>query len=187
VRVRGVEADFSIRPSDRFNLYVNGAYTDHEYVDFKNAPCPPELSGGGSGAVIGAPGAPGTNSPTVCDISGQWLPGISKVAFSYGGEYNVPVQIFGADGKAYLGVDANSRSKFSSNASRSIYTDIDGYTLANARIGFRTDSFNIFGWVRNVFDKDYYEVLATTPGNTGLIAGNVGDPRTYGITLGASF
>jgi iron complex outermembrane receptor protein len=187
VRVRGVEADFSIRPSDRLNLYVNGAYTDHEYVDFKNAPCPPELSGGGSGAVIGAPGAPGTNSPTVCDISGQWLPGISKVAFSYGGEYNVPVQIFGADGKAYLGVDANSRSKFSSNASRSIYTDIDGYTLANARIGFRTDSFNIFGWVRNVFDKDYYEILATTPGNTGLIAGNVGDPRTYGITLGASF
>ncbi|MET0372903.1 MAG: TonB-dependent receptor, partial [Rhizorhabdus sp.] len=52
VRVRGVEADFSVRPSDRFNLYTNGAFTDHKYVDFKNAPCPPELSGGGSGATI---------------------------------------------------------------------------------------------------------------------------------------
>ncbi|PJI87117.1 TonB-dependent receptor [Sphingomonas koreensis] len=188
VRVRGVEADFSIRPSDRFNLYVNGAYTDHEYVDFKNAPCPPELSGGGSGAVIGAPGAPGTNSPTVCDISGQWLPGISNWAFSYGAEYNLPAKLFGKDGEVYLGADASSRSRFSSNASRSIYTDIDGYTLANFRLGFRTDEgLNVFGWVRNAFDKKYLEVLATTPGNTGLISGNVGDPRTYGVTVGLSF
>lgn len=188
VRVRGVEADFSIRPSDRFNLYVNGAYTDHEYVDFKNAPCPPELSGGGSGAVIGAPGAPGTNSPTVCDISGQWLPGISNWAFSYGAEYNLPARVFGKDGEVYLGADASSRSRFSSNASRSIYTDIDGYTLANFRLGFRTDEgLNVFGWVRNAFDKKYLEVLATTPGNTGLISGNVGDPRTYGVTVGLSF
>ncbi len=175
VRVRGVEADFSVRPSDRVNLYTNGAFTDHKYVDFKNAPCPPELSGG-------------TNSPVVCDISGQWLPGISKFAFSYGGEYNLPGTVFGTTGEAYIGVDANSRTKFSSNASRSIYTDVNGYTLVNARLGFRTDSgVNVFGWVRNLFDAKYYEVLATTPGNTGLIAGNVGDPRTYGVTVGFGF
>ena len=188
VRVRGVEADFSIRPSARVNFYVNGAWTDPKYVDFKNAPCPPELSGGGTGATIGAPGAPGTNSPLVCDISGQLLPGISRWAFSYGGEYNAPATLFGEAGEAYLGIDANSRTTFSSNASRSIYTDINGYTLTNARLGFRTDDgFNLFGWVRNVFDTKYFEVLATTPGNTGLIAGNVGDPRTYGVTVGKSF
>ncbi|WP_034158349.1 TonB-dependent receptor [Sphingomonas sp. ERG5] len=187
VRVRGVEADFSVRPSDRFNVYVNGAYTDPKYVDFKNAPCPPELSGGGSGAVIGAPGAPGTNSPLVCNISGQLLPGISKWAFSYGGEYNVPARLFGLDGQAYVAADANSRTTFSSNASRSIYTDINGYTLTNFRAGYRTDSFNVFGWVRNAFDAKYFELLATTPGNTGLIAGNPGDPRTYGLTISASF
>jgi iron complex outermembrane receptor protein len=188
VRVRGVEADFSVRPTERLNLYANGAYTDATYVDFTNAPCPPELSGGGSGAVIGAPGAPGTNSPTVCDISGQWLPGISEWAFSYGGEYNVPATIFGQAGEVYAGIDASTRTKFSSNASRSIYTDIDGYTLANVRLGFRDDDgFNIFGWVRNAFDVKYFDVLATTPGNTGLISGNVGDPRTYGITIGKSF
>ncbi|WP_082516122.1 TonB-dependent receptor domain-containing protein [Sphingomonas sp. Leaf412] len=192
VRVRGVEADFSIRPSDRVTLYANGAFNDARYLDFPNAPCPPELSGGGTPTAanpsIGAPGQPGTNSPIVCDISGQWLPGISKFAFSYGGEYNLPATVLGNPGEAYVGVDANSRTKFSSNASRSIYTDIDGYTLANVRAGFRTDSgVNVFGWVRNAFDTRYYEVLATTPGNTGLIAGNVGDPRTYGVTLGASF
>ncbi|PKP90710.1 MAG: TonB-dependent receptor [Alphaproteobacteria bacterium HGW-Alphaproteobacteria-16] len=188
VRVRGVEADFSIRPSERVSLYANAAYTDHEYVEFTNAHCPPELSGGGSGAVIGAPGTPGTNSPVACDISGQWLPGISNWAFSFGGEVNQPVNLFGQAGEVYLGADGSSRSKFSSNASRSIYTDIDGYTLANFRLGFRTDAgLNIFGWVRNAFDREYYDVLATTPGNTGLIAGNVGDPRTYGVTIGLSF
>ena len=145
-------------------------------------------SGGGSGTVIGAPGAPGTNSPVVCDISGQWLPGISKWAFSYGAEYNVPTRVLGQSGEVYAGVDASSRTRFSSNASRSIYTDIAGYTLANVRLGFRSDNgLNAFAWVRNAFDTEYYEVLATTPGNTGLIAGNVGDPRTYGFTLGKSF
>ncbi|MEG3122471.1 TonB-dependent receptor [Sphingomonas sp. GB1N7] len=190
VRVRGIEADFSVRPSQRFNLYVNGAYTDPKYVDFANAPCPPELSGGTSapaGSAGGTPGVPGQLSPLVCNISGQLLPGISKFAFSYGGEYNVPAKLFGLDGQAYLAADANSRSTFSSNASRSIYTDIKGYTLANFRAGYRTDTFNIFGWVRNAFDREYFELLATTPGNTGLVSGNVGDPRTYGLTLSASF
>jgi iron complex outermembrane receptor protein len=190
VRVRGVEADLSVRPSERFNFYVNGAYTDHEYVEFNNAPCPPERSGGGAapaGSEGGTPGVPGQLSPLVCDISGQWLPGISNWAFSYGAEANQPLSVFGKDGELYVGVDASSRSKFSSNASRSIYTDIDGYTLANVRVGFRTDGFNLFTWMRNAFDEEYFEVLATTPGNTGLISGNVGDPRTYGVTLGLSF
>ena len=192
VRVRGIEADFSVRPSERLTLYTNGAFSDARYLDFTNAPCPPELSGGGTptaaNPTIGAPGQAGSNSPIVCDISGQWLPGISKFAFSYGGEYNLPTTVLGQKGEAYIGLDASSRTKFSSNASRSIYTDIGGYTLTNARFGFRTDAgFNACGWVRNVFVTQYYEVLATTPGNTGLIAGNVGDPRTYGVTLSKSF
>ncbi|WP_302053748.1 TonB-dependent receptor [Sphingomonas tagetis] len=187
VRVRGIEADFSVRPSERISLYVNGAYTDHEYVRFTNAPCPPERSGG-STVGNGLPGVPGQPSPAVCDISGQWLPGISKWAFSFGGEVNQPVNIFGKDGEIYFGADGSYRSKFSSNASRSIYTDIEGYGLANYRLGYRTDDgLNVFAWVRNATDSEYFDVLATTPGNTGLISGNVGDPRTYGVTVGLSF
>jgi iron complex outermembrane receptor protein len=41
VRTKGVEVDFSIRPSQRFTAYVNGAYTDARYVKFVDAPCPP--------------------------------------------------------------------------------------------------------------------------------------------------
>ncbi len=39
-----------------------------------------------------APGTPGGFSPAACDISGQWLPGVSKVALSYGFEYDLPAE-----------------------------------------------------------------------------------------------
>ena len=187
VRTRGIEADFSVRPSDRFNGYVNGAFTDHEFVKFTNAPCPPELAGGGTGTPPGPAATPGANSPANCDVSGSWLPGVSKWAFSWGGEYNIPADILGRDGQAYVGYDASYRSKFSSNASRSIYTDVEGYSIHNFRAGFRTDKFDIFGWVRNAFDENYFESLAVTPGNTGLISAQLADPRTWGGTIKFEF
>ena len=191
VRVQGVEADFSVRPTKRLDLYVSGAFTDHQYVKFVDAPCPPELSGGTPATAANPPSAPGTPggfSPPNCDISGQWLPGISRWAFSWGGEYNLPATLFGQTGEAYAGIDGSYRSRFSSNASRSAYTDVEGYALANLRFGFRTDhGWNGFAWVRNAFDKKYYDLLATQSGSTGLIVGQPGDPRTYGVTLQARF
>lgn len=187
VRTQGLEADFSVRPSDRFNVYINGTYVDAKYRSFTDAPCPPELSGGGSGTPISAPGVPG-NSPANCDISGKRLPGVSKWSFSYGGEVNTQMSIFGREGQLYVGIDGNYRTGFSSNPTPSIYTNIDGYALTNYRVGFRTEGgINLFGYVRNVFDVDYFEQLAIPSGNTGLIVGQPGDPRTYGITFAITF
>ncbi len=143
VRSQGLEVDFSVRPSDRFGAYLNGAYTDAKYVRFVDAPCPPELAGGTAataGQTPSAPGTPGGISPVNCNISGQRLPGVSKIALSYGFETNAPVTLFGREGQIYIGVDGNYRSKFSSNPSRSIYTDIKGYAVTNYRVGVRTDA-----------------------------------------------
>ncbi len=190
VRTRGVELDTAFRPTSRLSAYGNAAYTDARYIRFTNAPCPPELSGGNpalNGATPAAAGTPGL-SPLTCDISGQWLPGVSKWALSYGAEYDVPARLLGQDGQVYVGYDGSYRSKFSSNPSRSLYTDINGYSLSNVRLGWKAQaSWNVFGWVRNVFDRHYYELLATQSGSTGLIVGQPGDPRTYGVTLSRSF
>lgn len=108
VRVRGVELEVSTRPLEHLNVYANGSYTDHEYVKFPNAPSPPELSGGTAATAANPPSAPGTPggfSPAFCDISGQWLPGISKVALSYGLEYDLPLSAFGSNGGAYFAFD----------------------------------------------------------------------------------
>ena len=196
-RSQGVEFDASFRPSDRFNIYGNGAYTDAKFVSFSNAPCPPELSGGKAQpldangvptAPADLPGTPGGISPAQCDISGSRLPGVSKWAFSYGAEGNVPVKLFGKDGQIYLGVDGSYRSDWSSNASPSAYTNVDGYALTNFRLGFRAEGrLDIYGWVRNAFDTQYFDQLAVASGNTGLIVGNLGDPRTFGGTVKLTF
>ncbi|RJG54153.1 TonB-dependent receptor [Sphingobium terrigena] len=192
VRSQGIEADFKIVASDRFTAYANGAYTDAKYKKFVDAPCPPELSGGTFQAAnatpdYSQPGVPGALSPRQCDISGADLPGVSKWAFSYGAEINQPVTLLAKEGQVYFGVDGNYRSHWNSNASPSIYTNVKGYALTNFRAGFRGEGFDVFGWVRNALDVDYIETLQVAPGNTGLIAGQPGDPQTWGGTIKFSF
>ncbi len=190
VRTRGVELDTALRPTARLNAYANGAYTDAKYVHFTNAPCPPELSGGNpalNGATPAPAGTPGL-SPLTCDISGQVLPGVSKWAASFGAEYDLPARLFGGNGQFYLGYDGSYRSRFSSNPSPSAYMYVNEYSLSNFRVGYKAAaSVNVFAWVRNAFDQHYFELLTTQSGNTGLIVGQPGDPRTYGFTLSKSF
>jgi iron complex outermembrane receptor protein len=95
--------------------------------------------------------------------------------------------LFTTDGQLYVGFDGNYRSTFSSNPSPSVYTNINGYALSNFRVGFRADNFDIYGWVRNVFDVQYFELLQVAPSNVGLIAGQPGDPRTLGATIKVTF
>lgn len=195
VRSRGVEADLSVRPSDRFSAYVSGAYTDARFTEFCDAPPPPELAGGSNRGIvvtgkctytgaIGAPGQAGTVSPPFVDVSGSVLPGVSKWSASWGAEYNLPGSVFDQEGQFFLSYDASYRSRWSSNPSPSIYTWVEGHSLHNFRAGFRTEKFDAFVWARNAFAKDYIDLyLAGTGGNTGLIAAYAGDPRTFGGTI----
>ncbi|MDB5695577.1 MAG: TonB-dependent receptor [Sphingomonas bacterium] len=191
VRTQGIEVDSAFRPTARFNLYLNAGYTDATYRRFVDAPCPPELTGGAAASATNPAspaGTPNGFSPANCDISGQRLPGVSKWAFSFGAEYGVPAKVAGLDGQFYLGYDGSYRSSFSSNPSQSAYTQIAGYALSNFRLGYKArDSWNVFGWLRNAFDRNYHEVLAVQSGSTGLIVGQPGDPRTYGITVSRAF
>ena len=171
--------------------YLAGAYSDATYRRFTDAPCPPELSGGttvGAGQAPGAPGVPGSLSPANCDISGHRLPGVSKWSLSFGAEATAPTSFLGEEGEVFLAYDGSYRSTFSSNPTPSAYTWVDGYLLSNFRAGFRAENgIQAYLWVRNAFAEDYFEQLAVPSGNTGLIVGQPGDPRTYGFTLSHSF
>ena len=168
VRVRGAELDVNARLRPDFSLYTAVAYTDGKYVSFPDAPPPLEDTGG----------------PTSKDISGTVLPGISKWAVSVGGEYVREQTVFGQSGHVFGALDTSCRSGFSSSPSYSRYLVVDGYSLVNARIGFRAaDGWTVFLWSRNLFDRNYYELLTAAPGNTGLFVGQPGDGRTVGLTL----
>ncbi len=168
VRVRGAEVDANFNVSQNLIFYGAVAYTDGIYKSFKNAPVPLEETG----------------SANFKDISGSRLPGISKWAGSLGGEVSQPGKFLNRTGQYFLAVDSYHRSEFSSNPSPSKYLVVDGYSLVNARLGFRVaDKFTVFVWGRNIFDKDYFEQLLPGAGNTGHYAGVLGDQRTYGVTL----
>lgn len=170
VRSQGLEAELAVRPSRNLSAYLNYAYTDATYVRFPGAPVPVELSGGNIQFV---------------DASGGRMPGVSAHAFSYGFEARLP------DGprEFYLGLDGTTRSSFSSSPTPSAVMNVNGYTLTNLRAGIRLDEgrWDAFLWVRNAFDTKYFDFLTAAPGSTGLIVGQPGDPRTWGLTLAKRF
>jgi len=168
VRVRGLEVDGAARVHRDVSVYGAAAYTDGRYVSFPDAPSPLEETGG----------------PQVKDISGSLLPGISKWALSLGGEYVHRTGLVRGSGDVFAAVDTSYRSSFSSSATPSKYLVVGGYALLNARLGFRwADGWSVSLWSRNLLDKDYFELLTAAPGNTGLIVGQPGDPRSIGVTL----
>ncbi|GAB2980768.1 TonB-dependent receptor [Mucilaginibacter puniceus] len=176
VNVKGFEFDANIQAGKNWSFFASGAYTDAKYVKFTNAPLPLEETG---------------ISSTVFskDISGAQLPGISKWTISTGGEYAVDAKFFNQTGsKFFIGVDDYYRSRFSSSPTPSAYLQIAGYTIVNARLGFRAaKGFSAYVWGRNIFNQNYFEQLLPASGNAGQYAGVLGDQRTLGVTLRYAF
>jgi iron complex outermembrane receptor protein len=172
VRVRGAEFDGSFEIGDAVSLHTAIAYSDGEYVSFRDAPPPLEETGG----------------PTSKDISGGALPGLSKWAASFGGEYSTPMARFGG-AELFTGFDVYYRDDFSSSPSPSRYLNVEGYSLLNFRVGFKADRWSGYLWTRNALDEEYFEQLLAAPAGNG--AGHygavLGDPRTYGVTVRYSF
>jgi iron complex outermembrane recepter protein len=175
VRVRGAEFDGNVNIGSRFALRGSVAYTDAEYVSFTDAPPPLE----------------GTGGPAFVDASGGRVPGVSEWAASVGTEYRRTGNIFGKPGEFFTGLDIYYRGDFSSSPTPSQYLNIEGYSLLNLRVGFRSDNggWSGFVWARNLLDEEYFEQLLAAPAGNG--AGHygavLGDPRTYGATLRFSF
>ena len=173
VRVIGVEVDGNIRITQAITLTGALAYTDAIYVSFPNAPVPLEETGG---------------EFAFKDISGGRLPGVSKWAGSFGGEYSKEAKFFGKSGTFFFGTDLYFRSEFSSSPSPSQFLNVEGYALVNARTGFRVkEGFSAFIWTRNLLNQDYYEQLLPAAGNAGHYAAVLGDPATYGVTFRYAF
>jgi len=173
VEIRGVELDVTARPTGELDLYANLAWTDAEYAEFPNGPCPLERIG---------------PSTAACDLSGRPLPGVSPWALSAGGEQRMRADLPGLGGEVAVGADLSYRTDYSSDASVSRYLEIDGYALLNLRLSFRADNgWEAVVWAKNALDQDYMSFLSVQAGNSGLIIGQPGDPRTVGVTLRTSF
>jgi iron complex outermembrane receptor protein len=173
VRVNGVELDSAFVLNENLSGHFSATWMHGKYVSYTDGPCPIERIG---------------TATTVCDLSGRPLTALPKWALSAGAEYVHDTDFVGLDGQAYLALEASYRSKTSGDPSASQYTVIDGYTIVNLAAGFRqAGPFEVFVWVKNLFDADYIQNLTVQAGNSGLIVGTPSDPRMMGVTLRARY
>ena len=174
VGVRGAELEANYRAGRKISFFGSVAYTDAKYIRFTNAPLPLEETGNTVNGVQVA----------YKDISGGVLPGVSKWAYASGGEFNTPAVFLATPANFFVAADIFYRSGFSSSPSPSAFLNIDGYTLLNARMGFKnTQGLSVILWARNIFNTNYHEQLLPAGGNAGHYASVLGDPRTFGITF----
>ena len=181
VNVKGLEIDGTYQLERFLSLNAALSYLDGKYVKFTNAPLPLEETGH-TELVNGV-----ATQVAFKDASGGRLPGISKWNVSGGAELSTAGNLATKPGRYFIAGDASYRSDYSSNATPSAVLNVAGYSLFNARLGFRSEKFSAFIWSRNIGNKNYYEQLQAAAGNSGLYAGVLGDPRTYGATLRFSF
>ena len=165
VRSQGVELDLTVAPAEHWSSYLRGAFTDAQYLAFTNAPCPLELQ---------------TSTTAACDLSGTQLPGVSRWSLAGGLDYR---RDLGGGRELQWGLDGNWRSAFYADASASRFLRIEAYGTVNLRAGYTTArGVEFIAQVRNLFDTHYLQLLTPQSGNSGLISGLPGDPRTFQIT-----
>ncbi len=165
VRVQGMEADFATQLFEGFTLRVSLAYADGENTDYPAGPCPLEVQ---------------TAATVACDLTGVPLAGLSELSGTLGFAYQRQI----GSGEMVIQLDTSSRDGYFSDTSASQYTWIDGYSVTNATVGYRfARGWQIEVFARNLFDEEYITALTIQTGNSGLILGQAGEPRTVGVAF----
>lgn len=172
VRVQGLEYELQLRATERLSLQLSGTWTQGEYASYPNGPCPLELQG---------------TALAVCDLGGKPLAALPERALTLGLEYALPLQLGSSSSELWLRSDYSRRASTNGESANSIYTQLPQWDLWNLNLGFRPDAnWEVFVWLRNALDEDYVQNLTVQAGNSGMIAGNPGDPRSLGLTVRAT-
>jgi iron complex outermembrane recepter protein len=169
VRTRGIELEAVYQPNPALQLTLAGGSADARFTSFRNAACPPETVG-----------------RTTCDFTRSRVPGAPPWTLNFGAQYTMPIG--SGRSEAYAGADWFHAADYQLELSS--YTRIEAYDVVNARIGIRSASgrWDMWLWGRNILDKDYFTWLGVGGSfNTGVVAGLVADPRTYGASLRMSY
>jgi iron complex outermembrane receptor protein len=117
------------------------------------------------------------------DVSGHDLPNTPDYAIAFGGQY---FRRLGATAECYGRADvAFSGGYRYDESNREGQT---AYSLANLRAGVRGRRLFAEAWAKNVFDTRYIPVAFAYAGlaPSGYV-GELGQPRTFGLSLGVGF
>jgi len=175
VRVQGLEADLTARLSEGFTLDLSATYADATYERYTQGSC----------YTGRTPDDPLTGA---CDLSGQSLPFAPKLTATAGLQWEHSFRagsLFSRLDGSWVG-EQNVTSELDPNHGKQ-----DAYGLMNFRLGWSRDTWEIFGWVRNLTDETY--VTQTAQSNLfaslqdGTYQNYLGAPRSFGVTVLARY
>lgn len=164
--IRGFEAELNAEPVDGLLFDASLSYTDFEYYEITPSPIFPGID-----AAVGLD----DKNPFVSDW--QWSIGAQYEVMLPGGSTITPR------------IDVAYQSDYFTDPNNTVNNLVEGYTLANARLTYRSpgDDWELALAVTNLFDKYYYSSYNDNVAFNGLIFGAPGRPREFKLTLRRNF
>ncbi len=182
---KGLEFEATLKPTQNFRLSANVGYLDAKYTSF----C----------ADIDGPSAFATPPTSTCgdvtrlpngtylvdvDLTGNKLVRAPKWQTNLSADYSIPL---GSAGTINLRAAMTYRSTYYSTVANDLAGKTGDFTLVDGSIGWESEDgrFRAMVWGKNLTDKTY--VAALTPTANFFTQRFYNAPRTFGLTLGASF
>jgi iron complex outermembrane recepter protein len=180
LKTKGVEVEFSAKPSDWLRLDASAAYTDAKMTVFPGAQGFADQTGqlwnGTASALAGnctTAGAATALAPrTTCGFqnrSGATLPNSPKFKFNLGATGNIP---FGDDKTAIITLNYQHQSDVNFDLLGNPLLTQKSYGIFNAGIGAEFGPLRATVFVNNLFDKHYAGGLSDGFGTLGGSATN---------------
>ena len=182
MQLRGIELDSAWQAYQGLSLFFNGSYSHSIYTDFKNAPCPPELSTSDPMAM----------APMACDQTGMTQPNAPQFTANFGFDYHVPLgfgkwEDYGFEWHTFLVDSFKSHVNTDSNLS-TIASTQPSYHVTDGGIGVGTinGKYTLDLVARNMFDTIYL-TNTTAFNSTSAVRGTVGEARYFGVHFRGNF
>lgn len=175
VKTRGVEVEFAVKPSRRFNFGGNAAYVRATYGDIL-VNCSNNRADPGCVVTGGVP---------LLNLRGRQFVNAPKFSFNLFADANVRV----TDAvEVFARADLQTRSRVNYAFNQDPIARQGAYALVNGSLGVQTADgrYSVGVFARNLFDKDYAVLVARSaiiPTSYQLL----GEPRTIGILASMHF
>jgi iron complex outermembrane receptor protein len=175
VRGKGVEAELEARPVRGLGLTAGVSYNDTE-IDDENA----FVAGCGSFPACTVLDPPRPGGPAgIFSIDGNSLPQAPKWTFIFTAGYEHPV----GPGSLYVFTDWYRRSKIDFFLYKSVEFSDDKLLEGGLRIGYKTDRYDVAGFVRNITNDE----SAVSGIDFNNLTAMVNEPRIFGVEVGVKF
>jgi iron complex outermembrane receptor protein len=164
--MKGFELETQIFPADGFSIDGSLAYIDFEYTGpFDDV----------TGTLV--------NTSIPIDAVTPYTP---EWTYSFGIQYDHELS---SGSELSFRVDGSYQSEIYTTSENTPFSLVDDYFLTNGRIAFTTadDDWQIYGEVKNIFDKYYFLTKSDASNSLGIVTGMPGLPRTWTIGVKKNF